>query len=232
MASAAIPIIASILPGLAGLFGGGKQQEIQSNSTTNTNQNQNYSGQSSSNPNLNPFQAQLAALFSGGAADLFKSSSNLAPYSTQGLQTIQSQGRQNSKAIANNLAQRGLSFSPAAATPLAANTVNTGNQMSSFLQGIPLLQRQLQTQGLDELMKAFSVQPFGTTQNQSGQSQSQGTSTMNGTNVQSGNPAAGFFSGLGSGLFAPNSTGSGSNLSDIINMFKPKPQAGFGGTFN
>ena len=104
--------------------------------------------------------------------------------------------------------------------------------MNTFLQGVPLLQRQLQTSSLDELMKAFQVQPFGTTQDQSGQSQTQGTSTMNGTNVQQGNPLGGLFGGLGAGLFAPQANGQ-SSLQSIIDMFKPKlgTSGDFGGEY-
>ncbi len=222
MASFLAPILGAVIPGLAGLFGGGKQQQVNTNQTTNQSQQGFQSGQTSSTPNLNPFQQTLAQLFSGGAADLYKQSQNLSPYTSQGLQTIQGQGTGNAKSIANNLAARGLSFSPAAATATTQNTLNTGNQMNSFLQGIPLLQRQLQTQGLDEMMKAFGVQPFGTTTDQSGQSSMTGTSNMSGTNVQQGNPMGGLFGGLGAGLFAPNSAGTGSNLSSIIDMFKPK----------
>ncbi len=228
MAGFIAPILSAVLPGLAGLFGGGQQQQVQNNSTTNQNQTGFQSGHSSSTPNLNPFQQQLASMFSSGASDLYKSSTNLAPYSTQGLQQIQNQGRGNATAIANNLAQRGLSYSPVAGNAGIQNTLNTGNQMNSFLQGIPLLQRQLQTSGLDELMKAFQVQPFGTTSDSSGQSSMTGTSNTNGTQTQTGNPTAGLFGGLGAGLFAPNSSGSGSNLSDIINIFKPKTPAGTG----
>ncbi len=223
MASFLAPILGAVIPGLAGLFGGGKQQQVNTNQTTNQSQQGFQSGQTSSTPNLNPFQQTLAQLFSGGAADLYKQSQNLSPYTSQGLQTIQGQGAGNAKSIANNLAARGLSFSPAAATATTQNTLNTGNQMNSFLQGIPLLQRQLQTQGLDEMMKAFGVQPFGTTTDQSGQSSMTGTSNMSGTNVQQGNPMGGLFGGLGAGLFAPGQNGN-SNLSNIISAFSPKPQ--------
>ena len=107
MASFLAPILGAVIPGLAGLFGGGKQQQVNTNQTTNTNQNQNYSGSSTSTPNLNPFQQTLAAMFSGGAADMYNKSTNLAPYTSQGLQQIQGQNTANSKSIANNLAARG-----------------------------------------------------------------------------------------------------------------------------
>src|SRR5882757_5200945 len=134
MASFVLPVIS----GLAGLFGGG------STKNTSTNQTQSQSGstqnQGSSNPVLNPFQQQLAQMFSQGAMKQFSDGTNLAPYTSGGLQQIQGQGQQNSRAIANNLANRGLSFSPAAGNATVQNQLNTGNQMQSFLQQIPLLQ--------------------------------------------------------------------------------------------
>ncbi len=231
MASFLAPILGAVIPGLAGLFGGGKQQQVNTNQTTNSNQNQNYSGSSTSTPNLNPFQQTLAAMFSGGAADMYNKSTNLAPYTSQGLQQIQGQNTANSKSIANNLAARGLSYSPAAGNAQTQNTLNSGSQMNTFLQGVPLLQRQLQTSSLDELMKAFQVQPFGTTQDSSGNASSTGTSTMNGTNVQQGNPLGGLFGGIGSGLFAPGQNGS-SNLSNILDLFKAKPSGDYGGEYS
>jgi|ERR1035437_6306389 hypothetical protein len=219
MASFVLPIIS----GLAGLFGGGSTKQTNTNSTTNQsqNQNQNYSNTNTSTPNLNPFQQQLAQMFTQGSMDQFKSGTNMAPYTSQGLQQIQGQGNANSKTIANNLASRGLSYSPAAANSTTQNTLNTGGQMNSFLQGVPLLQHQLQQGNLQQLMQAFSTQPTGVTTSGSGDATgtSTGTSTMNGTSTQStpGGALAGLFGGAGAGLAAPAS--GNSNLSSILKMF-------------
>lgn len=208
-----------ILSGLAGLFGGKSQQQQQTNQTTNQSQNQNYSGTQTNTPNLNPFQQQLAQMFTGAAMDQYKKSTNLAPYTSQGLQTIAGQGAANAKTIANNLASRGLSYSPAAATPLTQNLVNTGNQMSTFSAGVPLLERQLQDSALQNLFKAFTVQPYGTTSDTSGSSSGQSSSHTEGTGTVStpGAGLAGLIGGLGAGLAAPS--GGGSNLSDILKLF-------------
>ena len=220
MASFVLPI----LSGLTGLLSGGSTKQTNTNSTTNQsqNQNQNYSNTNTSTPNLNPFQQQLAKMFTQGSMDQFTSGTNMAPYTSQGLQQIQGQGNANSKTIANNLAARGLSYSPAAANATTQNTLNTGGQMNSFLQGVPLLQHQLQQGNLQQLMQAFSTQPTGVTTSGSGDAtgMSSGTSTMNGTSTQStpGGPLAGLFGGAGAGLAGPGAGGQ-SNLANILNMF-------------
>ncbi len=206
----AAPLIGMGISALSGLFGGKKQNEI--NTTQNTSQKFNTTNTSTNTPNLNPFQQQLSQLFTQGAIDQYKQGTNLAPYTSQGLQQIAGQGAANNKIISNILAQRGLSYSPAAATGLTQNAINTGGQMTSFLSGIPLLRRELERGNLDQLMKAFAVQPIGSTTSGTSSGESSGTST--GVNTQSGNPTAGFFGGLGAGMFAPNS--GSSNLSSII----------------
>ncbi len=217
--------VAPIISGLAGLFGGGQQQKTQTQSTQNQNTTQSQQGQNyqsgSVSPDLSPLQQLLAQMFTKGAGDLYNQSTNLQPYTTQGLQQIQGQGGANQQTIANILAARGLSASPAAATALTQNTLNSGNQANQFLQSIPLLQRQLQTQGLSGLLSAFGALPTGTTSTgsniSSNNAQSQGFSQGNSIGTVSGNPMGGLFGGLGAGLFAPSS--GGSNLSSILNMF-------------
>ncbi len=213
--------IAPILSGLTGLFGGSakKQTDTTTNQTTNQAQQGQFANQSSTTPNLNPFQQQLAQLFTTGAINQYNQNTNLAPYTSQGLQQIQSGGAQNEKAISNNLAARGLSYSPAAANGLIQNQLNTGGQMNTFLQGIPLLQKQLQQGNLQQLMQAFSTMPTGVSTTGSGTTSSTGTSNTQGTShqVQStpGGALAGALSGLTSGLLAPGKGGN-SNLSNIL----------------
>lgn len=197
------PVIGAGISGLAGLFGGGKQQETKSSKDETQTQNYSQSGTSATTANLNPFQQQLAQLFTKGAIDSYNTGTNLAPYSSAGLQGLAKQGDTQSKIISNILAQRGLSYSPAAATGQIMNTMDIGGKMSNFLSGIPLLAKQLQQQGLDNMMKAFSTQPITTSTATTGTGSSTMTDKMTGTNVQSGNPLAGLFGGIGAGMFAP-----------------------------
>ena len=189
MAAFVAPILAGV-SGLAGLFGGGTQQKqaTQQTSTGTTN--------SSTTPNLSPIQSSLINQFTTGAENLNNQATNLTPYTAAGLQQIGQTGQTNQTQIANNLSQRGLNYSPVAANATTQNVLNTGNQQSQFLNQIPLLQRQLQQQGIQGLEQAFQVQPTAVS--------STGTSTTNtqGNGAISGNPLAGLFGGVGSGLAA------------------------------
>lgn len=223
--------IAPIIGGLAGLFGGGQQQKTQTNGTITSSNNQTQSqqgtntGTSSTNPNLSPLQQQLASLFSQGAANLYNQSTNMSGYTQQGLEGINKTSNLNNQVLQNILTSRGLSYSPAAATAETQNQLSRTSQANSFLQQIPLLQRQLQTQSLGQLMQAFGVLPTGTTTNQSQTSNITGTSsgnqtqTQKGTNLVSGNPIAGAISGLGAGLFSPINSSGDTALSQIMAMF-------------
>lgn len=220
MAAAAFAL--PLIGGLAGFFGGlgDKKSTTDKSSWENTS----AQGYGSKTPTLNPLQQQLSGLFTRGAIDQYNRGTNLAPYTSQGLQGIQSQGSQNSRAIAANLANRGLSYSPMSGAATTQNQINTGNQMQGFLQGVPLLQRQMNMQNLAQLMDAFKTMPTG----ESTQSSSYGSSVggEHGETVQKGSllgGIAGGLSGLGAGLAGPyglsGDTGTQSNLGAIMQRF-------------
>ena len=210
------------ISGLAGLFGGGKQQKVQTSGTISNTGQQNQSGTfgtsgqttgfSTSNPNLSPLQQALINQFTSSASNLNRQAGDLSGYKAQGLSDINSTSNAASEALRNNLASRGLSFSPSAANAETQQRIGLAGQQSQFLNSIPLLQRQLQQQSLQQLMNAFQLIPYGTTSQTGGTTAQSGTtnetgtssSTQNqqGTNLVSGNPMGGLFSGLGSGLFA------------------------------
>ena len=207
MASFILPIVS----GLAGLFGGGRQQQ----------QTGSYSGSQSGNqyqtttPNLSPFQQSLANMFVGGAQSLYGHDTDLSGYTSSGLQNINQAANLQNKALQNIIASRGLSFSPAAATAETMGEQNRLNQSSQFLNQIPLLQRQLQQQGLQGLMQAFGTLPTGVSTSGGG---TQSTSGNQVGNVY-GNPLGGFFGGLGGGLSAPAGGAGLSNLGQILSLF-------------
>lgn len=219
--------IAPLISGIAGLFGGGKQQQTKTSGTITNNQSGNFNQSGSTNgqtvnaTQLSPLQEALMRQFTSGAQDLYKQSTNLQPYANQQLQQINSGSRIADQVLHNNLAARGLSYSPVAATAENQNQLSRISQGNTFLQGLPLLQRQLQTQALGSLENAFSLTPKTTTSSTSGSTSSQGTTsqqgtqTQQGTNLVSGNPLAGAASGFGAGLFAPNGSG-GTNLQSIL----------------
>ena len=225
--------IGSAIGGLAGLFGGGKQQKTQTSGTITNSGTQNQtgtfgtSGQQTgfSSPNLSPLQQALIQQFTGTASNLNRQAADLSGYKAQGLSDINDTSNAASQALRNNLATRGLSFSPTAANAETQQRIGLAGQQSQFLNSLPLLQRQLQQQSLQQLMNAFQVIPTGTTTggttSQSGTTNETGTSnstqTQQGTNLVSGNQMGGLFSGLGGGLFSSlpflfgNMGGSGNN---------------------
>jgi hypothetical protein len=254
MASLAAGLVGSLIPGLAGLFGGGQQQKVQTSGTISNQGTGSFQqgGTTSSTgastqtgtttPNLSPLQQALVQQFSKGASDLYNQSTNLNPYAAAGLQNINAGGDIANKVLQNSLAARGLSYSPAAANATTQQQLSTIGQGSQFLNSLPLLQRQLQQQSLGQLMQAFQVQPIGSTttgagtQTQQGTTQQSGSETQNnvqtqqGTNLVSGNPAAGAISGFGAGLAAPG-PGGVSNLSNIIGKMFGGGGSAPGGTY-
>lgn len=243
MAALAIPLIAAAIPAIAGLFGGKKQETkgTQDTSTHEESAQNNTSGQTTTGAyngtqtatnvhNLSPLQQQLVDTFTKGAMDLNSSAADLSGYRNQGLQNINDASDAQNTVLRNTLAARGLSFSPAAGNAEMMGQQNRLNQQSSFLQGLPLLQRQLQTQAQQGLVSAFSALPTDSTQtgvssgssagNMSGFSNTTGVSDRTGhtnqTGTVSGNPLAGFAGGLGAGLAAPNAQGTNSNGGSII----------------
>lgn len=196
MAAAILPIIS----GLAGLFGGLSPKSTTQDTSSTTNSSQTGTQTGTTTPNLSPLQQALIGLFTQGAADTYKQSQNLTPYTAQGLEQIEGQGSANRQTLNNILSSRGLSFSPAAATALTQNALNTGNQQSQFVNQVPLLQRQLQQQSLQQLIQAFGVIPTGVTStgtsSQTGQSSTTGKTQVD----QYGNPVAGALTGVGAAL--------------------------------
>jgi hypothetical protein len=215
-------LVGGIGSGLAGLFGGEKQQKTQTSGTiTNNSTTQgtgSYTSGSSTNPNFTSLQQALINQFTQGASSLYNQSQNLQPYEASGLEQINQSSNAASQAMSANLASKGLSFSPAAATAQNQNILSRTGQQSQFANSIPLLQRQLQQQALGQLTQAFSVIPTGQTQAGSGttqQNQTQNsTQTQQGTNLVSGNPIAGGISGLLAGGL------SGANLGLLYNNFQ------------
>lgn len=201
-----MPIIGSLVggigSGIAGLFGGGKQQKVQTNGTITNNSSTTGGYSSSTNPNFTPLQNALINQFTTGASNLYNQSTNLQPYEASGLEQINSGSNAAGKSIAANLASMGQSFSPAAASANTQNILSRTGQQAQFANSIPLLQRQLQQQALGQLTQAFSVIPTGQTSAGTTSSTSSGTQTQQGTNLVSGNPLAGATSGAVSGGIA------------------------------
>ena len=218
-------LVGGIGSGLAGLFGGGKQQKVQTSGTITNNSSGSFN--SSTNPNLTPLQQSLITQFTQGASNLYNQSTNLQPYEASGMEQINQGSDAASKAMAANLASRGLTFSPAAGNAQTAATLARTGQQAQFANSIPLLGRQMQQQSLGQLMNAFQVIPTGTTS--AGTTTQNSTQTQNGTNLVSGNPIAGALSGATSGGLT------GFGLGNLYNYMQSSPsassQTGWTGSF-
>lgn len=198
MAAIAIPLIGSAISGLAGLFGGQQQPTQKVSGTTS----------STITPNLSPIQISLMNMFTNGLQSRYQQGTDLSGYTAQGLRTINQQGNLQDQATKNILAARGQSFSPAATTADIQNSNSRLAQSSSFLNSIPLLQRQLQGEDLNNLISGFKALPTGQT--------TQGTLNQTSTQTVPGGGIAGLLSGLGAGLFSPTGSGGSSGISSIL----------------
>lgn len=223
MASFVLPI----LSGLTGLFGGGKQQQSATQQTSTGSQTTSGSTSGSSTPNLSPIQQQLAQMFSSQAMKVVGTDPNLSGFTQAGIEGINKGSEGAAAATKNMLAARGLQYSPAYGTAATIQNQGRQSQISQFLAQIPLLQRQLQQQGIQGEEQAFSTVPIGTSTTGTTNSTQNSTGTTTGNGSLSGNPLAGLFSGAASALAAPNPTATGNGLSDIINAlgFGKKPQS-------
>lgn len=196
-----IPLIGTGISAAAGFFGGGdKKQDTSSTQQSNSS--------STSTPNLSPQQQSLINQIIKGASDQYNQSQDLSGFTAGGLQNINNNSNIQSKTVSNLLASRGLSYSPAAVTALSNPESNKLSQSSSFLNSIPLLQRQMKEDSLTTLMKSFGLLPTSVTNTSS--SSSSGT----GQQVQQGNPIAGALAGAGAGLY---SSGLGGILGNLFN---------------
>lgn len=201
MATLAAPLIGGLVSGLAGLFGGGPQKTA-TQQTTNSSNSSNGTSSSSVNPNLSAEQQQLSNTYGEGLLNQYNQGTDLSGYKASGLQQINNTSNAAKKATDNMIASRGQSFSPAGATADIAQNINSGNQQSSFLNSIPLLQKQLQSQNLSQLIQGFSALPTAVSSNGTSSNNSTGTSTTtgNGSLVAPGGQLGGAIAGIGSGL--------------------------------
>lgn len=182
MASLAIPLLSAGISGLAGLFGGKS-----STTTTTGTQDNNSSTNYQYTPDQQRMMQQLMQQFQQQSQGFDNSG-----YQSQGIQDINKSSDQSQTAIQNMLAQRGLSFSPAAATSLTQNRIGQAGQQSQFLNSIPLLNYQLKSQALTNAGNFLNGQRVN--------SNSTSHTTSQQTQKGSGNMAGGLFAGIGTGI--------------------------------
>lgn len=117
---------------------------------------------------------------------------------SSGIRDINRSGDLQSRALERMLAARGLSNSPAAAAIGARQEDERTGKLFDFIQSLPLLQRQLESEDAMNLVRAASSMPIGT--HRTGTTTTEGTSTSTGTATQPGDVLGGLFSGLGQGI--------------------------------
>jgi hypothetical protein len=199
--------IGAALGGVGGLISGFAGTKTTSSTNQTTSSNATTSGSSSTTPNMSTLQQMLSNLFGAGAMNNYNENVNLQPYINSGLQNINSGTSAASQQIAAQLASRGLSSSPYAATAEMQPQLQAQQEQSQLLNSIPLLQQQLNLQNLSGVESAFTPLPTGTT------SAGTGTSTSSGTNnsqTTQGTPGS-WLQGL-AGLFTGGAMGSSLKL--------------------
>lgn len=135
--------------GLAAL-GGGLLNTAGARTSTST---------STMTPGENPQVAGIGSMLRNIYAAKLGAPTPLAGYSANGLQNINDTFagiKQNSD---NNLTSRGLATSPVAATVDTNLDAARGGQMATFLNNLPLLQRQMQNEDLGSATNFYDAQP-------------------------------------------------------------------------
>ncbi len=194
-----IPLAITGISALASLLGNRKKQATQENTTTQNSSGTQFTD-SSSTPLLTPeAQGAYSQLFPA-LQNRVQQGADLSGYRDAGLRNINTSGENSRNRIVQALAARGLSNSPASAALIARQGDAQASESSNFLNNIPLLQRQMQGQDLDQLLRAATALPTGMRNQGSVTTTGNATSTSKGTATQPGDMLGGLFSGLGQGL--------------------------------
>jgi hypothetical protein len=193
--SSGVSPFGSLLGGIGGGFGTPSNSTTNSSGTSSQNFNTNGTSQQTLQPGGQDFLDQLTELFK----QFTSKPTNLSGYQAQQGGNINQASRMQQQGLDNNLAARGLSTSPIAATASAGVDAQRVAQQNNLAQSIPLLQNQLQSQALNQGTGFLSALPRGTVQNQSG-SQT-GSTTQNSTTKQnSGGGLGSLLGGLASAV--------------------------------
>ena len=189
------PLAISGISALAGLLGNRKKTATQE-STTNSSSTQNVDLYN--NPILSDEAASGYGVGINNLINQVNKGTDFRGYAASGVRNINRQSEIKNKLLQRTLAQRGLSYSPAGAAIEARAADETAGQTFDFLNSIPMLQRQMQGEDINSLIRAAASMPVGS--RQTGTTTQTGTSTTKGTATQPGDMLGGLFSGLGQGI--------------------------------
>ena len=207
MAPFVLPLAIAGLSGLAGLFGGRKKTtETTSNADFTQNRTDSNMGwqDSMSEPMYDPFQLSMRNYLLDQFRNRANTSTDMRGYVGQGLAEINRASSLREQGLKAMLSQRGLSRSPMAAGAASQLEGDRYGQTISFMNQVPLLQRQMQMEDLNQFANFFKGLPVGQHNFQNfynqGTQNMTGTEKRVGTQTDPGNMMAGLFSGLGAGL--------------------------------
>jgi hypothetical protein len=195
-----VPALIAGASALSGFLGNRNQNQNQSGSST-TNQTQTSTGATnfSNTPTYDPMQLQMRDFLlkqfygrtqPGAVQGLVDSTVN------SGVNNINRAGASNEMAIRNILASRGLSYSPAAAVPLANANMDRLGQITQLRNSAPILQDTLESGRLTDFSNFLKGLPTGQSGVANTASFNEGAShTDQAGNVNvPGNPLGGSFS--------------------------------------
>lgn len=162
-----IPALIAGASALAGALSN-KEKNTQQTGSSTTNQSQTSTGAAnySTSPTYDPLQLQMRDFLlkqfydraqGGGINDVVNATIN------GGVNQINRAGNSNEMAVRNMLASRGLSYSPAAAQPLAQVNSDRLAQITQLRNTAPILQDQLQSGRLSDFATFLRGLPTGQT---------------------------------------------------------------------
>jgi hypothetical protein len=182
------------MPGIGSIIGGALAVPagmIGTPSSSTTNGTTTTSGSSTSNPILSSSAQDFLNKLTSYYTNYIQQSPDLSGYYAQQANGINNNAQLADRYTQEQLAARGLSTSPVAASITNTNNLNRVNQLNTVQQQLPLLQRQLTGEALGQGAGFFSQIPRGQT-NQMNQSQT----TNQTTKSSSGGGLGGLLSGL------------------------------------
>lgn len=170
----AIPAVLAGISAIGGLLGGRRGDRT---ATSQSQYNQ------SSTTGLNPQGQGVLDRLSEIINHRLTNPTDMAGYRSQGLGNLNSTFQTMRQVLENNLTRRGLAGSPVGAVANNTLDVARGGQAADFLNSLPLLQRDQQTQDIGLMGSLLSFYPRTTT----------GSGTQSGSQTYPGGMASGAF---------------------------------------
>lgn len=125
-------------------------------------------------PTMDPFQATTRDAILSAFLNRLRSGQDMQAYAGQGYRNINQGADIQRRAMANLLAQRGLSGSAVGANAMATTESGRIGNIVNFANTLPLVQRQQELEDLTNFGNFWAKMPFGRTWNQQGYDVNQG----------------------------------------------------------